>query len=545
MKAGIFLLFMALGSLSFGGGAELYRQHCSSCHGEDRLGRVAPPLFSFPPFFTLKSDEKIYRVIKEGATGMPAFNGLKDEEIKAIIEFIKKPIEREKLKWDEKRVKESSHLVELDRVDFKNLKGYTLLVERGKNLIWVMEDQKILLKFPFSNMHGGIKFSTSGSAYIPSRDGWIGKYSPAEGKLKRIRACIYLRNIALSPQGDYLAASCWIPSDLLLFDSDLNLLRRFEVHGRINAVYELNSINSFVFTLRDKPLVGFINIKDLSLNYKSIDTVLEDFTIDPLEEYLIGGTKEGLRVYSIKDLSPIKKLKTEGLPHLASAYFWYSKGSFYFATPLPKKSTLSIWKAYEWEHVKDVPTGGEGFLARSHYASPYVWVDTSSDKILLLDKRSLEVKELIPSKGKRATHTEFSGDGKVAYVSVYEKEGALVLFDGVSLRKLGEHSASLPAGKYNFINKSRRFDPAQLGYQVFMERCWGCHHTTREAFGPPLKWSLQKRGTALVVAQILDPEKTHRLLGYSRSAMPRIELRKEELLALVRFMEALKDDWMD
>ncbi len=78
-----------------------------------------------------------------------------------------------------------------------------------------------------------------------------------------------------------------------------------------------------------------------------------------------------------------------------------------------------------------------------------------------------------------------------------------------------------------------------------MEKCWGCHHTTEQAFGPPLKWSAQKRDKALIMAQILDPKSTYKLLGYSRNAMPRIELREEELKALISFMEALKDGWMD
>ena len=36
---------------------------------------------------------------------------------------------------------------------------------------------------------------------------------------------------------------------------------------------------------------------------------MEDFTIDPLEEYLIGSTREGLRIYSLKDLKLEKELK--------------------------------------------------------------------------------------------------------------------------------------------------------------------------------------------------------------------------------------------
>ncbi len=534
-------LSLLLFSLSFGVGGELYKKHCASCHGEDRLGKSAPPLF--PPFFIPKSDEKIYHVIKKGTAGMPSFEHLRDEEIRSIVEFIKKPIDEEKIAWGVEKIRESKEVSDLQSIKIRRLKDYTVLVERGKNLLWVMEGDEILTKVPFSDIHGGIKFSKEGEIYIPSRSGWVGKYSPKDGKLKKVRVCIYLRNIALSE--DILVASCWLPTSLVLLDRDLNPIQIKEVEGRINAVYELNTRKEFIFTFRDKPYVGFLKKEGYQITYKNLDALLEDFTLDPLEEYLIGTIKEGLRIYSLKDLRLVKSLNIPGLPHLASSYFWYSKGDFYFATPIIKKPILSIWKAYSWEHVKDIPLEGVGFLARSNYGTPYLWVDESSDSIALVDKRSLDVKRIKPSEGKKALHTEFSGDGRLAYVSLYEGEGFLVVYDGVTLKKLREYPASFPAGKYNFFNKSRSFDSAQLGYQVFMEKCWGCHHTTEQAFGPPLKWSVRNRDVSLVMAQILDPQNTYRLLGYSRNAMPKIKLKEEELKALISFMEALKDGWMD
>jgi mono/diheme cytochrome c family protein len=537
-----FLFFLSLLSLSFGGGRELYLKHCAGCHGEDRLGRTAPPLFSLPPFFSLSPDEKIYQIVKRGAVGMPPFAHLREEEIKAIVEFIKQPVE--KVSWEEERIKGSVELLQVDKVDVKRPSEYTLVVERGAQRVWVMEGEELLGKFPFSNIHGGIKFSKKAEkAYIPSRDGWVGLYSYKDGTLKRVRACIYLRNIALSRDDQVLAVSCWLPPSLVFFDGELQLKKVEKVEGRVNAIYEFK--DGFVFTFRDSPLMGLVS-KSLKIDYKRLDAKLEDFIIDPLEKYLIGSTKDSLRVYELGDNPKlVKEFKTAGLPHLASAYFWYSGGDFYFATPQLGKRQLSLWKAYRWEHIKDIPLDGEGFLARSNYKTPYVWIDNSTDTLTLLHKRTFELKKLTPSHGKRATHTEFNGDGSLAYVSVYEKEGSLVVYDAITLKKLKEYPASLPAGKYNFINKNRALEGALLGYQVFMEKCWGCHHTTEKAFGPPLKWSAQNREKALLMAQILDPENTYRLLNYERNAMPKIKLSEEELSALMKFLEALKDGWMD
>jgi len=41
-----------------------------------------------------------------------------------------------------------------------------------------MEDDKILDKFSFKNVHGGLKYTLDGkNFYVPTRDGWIGAHN--------------------------------------------------------------------------------------------------------------------------------------------------------------------------------------------------------------------------------------------------------------------------------------------------------------------------------------------------------------------------------
>lgn len=534
------LLAMCMFLIGTKSGSELFNLHCSSCHGEDRLGRTAPPLI--PSF--LKSDDEIIRLIEKGSdTGMPSFNYLKEEEIKKIIEFIRSPIDKEKITWDENNIKQSEQITRLEKLNISNVRDYTLFVERGKKLVWVLEGEKILLKFDFPNIHGGIKFSNKNlDTYIPSRDGWIGKFSPTEGYLKKVRACIYLRNLAVSRDSKYVATSCWIPSRVMIFDQDLNLVKMFDINGKINVIYELYETPSFIFTLKDKSYVGFIDFEEqkIGLRYVKIDTNIEDSTIDPLEEYLIASTTDGLKIYSLRTMENIAQIPELGaLPHLLSASFWYSNGEFFLATPLVKKSIISVIKAYKWEHIKDID--GKGFLARSSYKIPHIWINSYSGSIFLLDKFSLEFKTL--NIDQNISHVEFSGDGKIAYLST--KDGFLILFDTYNFEKIAEFQADFPAGKYNFMNKSRKFEAAQIGYQVFMHKCWGCHHISSEAFGPPLASVAQKRDIGSIVAQIIDPEKTSKMLGYKRNAMPKINITEQELKSLMKFIELLKEGWLD
>ena len=77
--------------------------------------------------------------------------------------------------------------------------------------------------------------------------------------------------------------------------------------------------------------------------------------------------------------------------------------------------------------------------------------------IQIIDKQSLEVvKQLKPSPGKVAAHTEFTRDGKYALVSIWEMEGELVIYDASTLQEVKRLPMKKPSGKYNVFNKIMR-----------------------------------------------------------------------------------------
>ncbi|HHJ16992.1 MAG TPA: c-type cytochrome [Gammaproteobacteria bacterium] len=71
-------------------GAELYQQHCAVCHGVDGNGGVGIPLY-LPDFLAVASDNYLRSTIREGRPGrvMPAFPGLSDAEVDAIVAYIR------------------------------------------------------------------------------------------------------------------------------------------------------------------------------------------------------------------------------------------------------------------------------------------------------------------------------------------------------------------------------------------------------------------------------------------------------------------------
>ena len=83
---------------------------------------------------------------------------------------------------------------------------------------------------------------------------------------------------------------------------------------------------------------------------------------------------------------------------------------------------------------------------------------------------------------------------------------------------------------------------AAEGEKLFKTYCWGCHHQTAEAFGPSFKTIASKRNRGQIIAQIVDPKGTYRMLGYSRNSMPAFaDLKPDELEALADYIMKFKD----
>jgi hypothetical protein len=128
------------------------------------------------------------------------------------------------------------------------------------------------------------------------------------------------------------------------------------------------------------------------------------------------------------------------------------------ATPHLKEGKVSIVDMTDWRVIETIETLGPGFFMRSHEKTPYAWVDVffgpNRDVLHVIDKRSLKiVKTLRPEPGKTAAHVEFTRDGRYALVSLWEMDGALIVYDAATLEEVKRIPMSKPSGKYNVYNK--------------------------------------------------------------------------------------------
>ena len=101
----LFALFVSSLSHAAPNGEELYSNQCAACHGQTGNGGVGVPL-ALPDFQYGVTNDYLEKTIRLGRPGriMPAFNQLKDAEVKAIIKYIRQWAPGKPFKYSNKKI---------------------------------------------------------------------------------------------------------------------------------------------------------------------------------------------------------------------------------------------------------------------------------------------------------------------------------------------------------------------------------------------------------------------------------------------------------
>ncbi|MCK0104977.1 cytochrome D1 domain-containing protein [Marinobacter sp. S0848L] len=458
----------------------LYLQQCAACHGPDRLGGMGPALL--PENLGRLKKTEAERVIREGrpATQMGGYKDiLNDQQIADLTKYIYQPPSHE-LKWGRPEIRNSqivNHAAGTlpdDPVFEADMMNLFLVVEIGDHHVTLLDGDNMepIHRFPSRfALHGGPKYSPDGRfVYFGSRDGWITKYDIYNLKVvAEVRAGINMRNIAVSADGQYVMAANYLPHTLVLFDADnLDLLDFIPVENaqgessRVSAVYTAPPRGSFIAALKDIPEAWEVTVQDnkAQLRRMTTDTLLDDFFFDPGYQHLIGAARDGKHgvVIDLDTGKTTAELPLPGMPHLGSGITWEYQGRRVMATPHFRAGAISIIDMDTWEVIKTLKTEGPGFFMRSHENSRYAWADVffgpNADKVHIIDKQTLEiVKTLQPEPGKVAAHVEFDRYGEKLLLSVWDNDGAIIVYDADTLEEEKRIPMKKPSGKYNVWNK--------------------------------------------------------------------------------------------
>ena len=493
---------------------QLYAQHCAACHAPNRLGAMGPALLP-DNLGRLRKTEAV-KVIAEGrtATQMAGFAAqLSKEEIAAIADWIYTPVVPAP-RWTEDDVK-ASRIQHVDPATLSDKPVFDadplnlfLVVEAGDHHVSVLDGDKLEPIHRFQSrfaLHGGPKFAAEGRyVFFGSRDGWITKFDMWNLKVvAEIRAGINTRNVAVSPDGKHVAVANYLPHNLVLLDGELNLIKSIEAKdrdgkksSRVSAVYDATPRQSFIAALKDVGEVWEISytkaVEDIPISYihdftqregtfipgylnprrTILAEVLDDFFFTQDYSELMGASREGVgQVVNLDVRKKIANLPLDGMPHLGSGITWDwndpaagagAKPRTVMASTNLKAGEVTVIDMKTWEVVKRIPTRGPGFFLRSHGNSRYAFVDSMMSPeakhiLQVIDKQTLEVvKEITGEPGKTLAHVEFTRDGRYALASLWEDEGAVIVFDAQTLQEIKRLPMRKPVGKYNVWNKISR-----------------------------------------------------------------------------------------
>ncbi len=461
----------------------LFLQHCANCHGADRLGIAGPALL--PENLGRLPRAEAVQVIRDGrpATQMPPFGKQLDAAgIDALADFIftqpaVAPV------WDSESIRDSHILLHApgslpDKPKFTaDPLNLFMVVEAGDHHVTVLDGDSLEPVYRFASryaLHGGLKYSPDGRyVYLASRDGWISKFDIYNLTLvAEIRVGINTRNVAVSGDGRTVLAGNYLPETLVLLDAaDLSLLRVIPVAdsegkaSRVSAVYQAEPRASFIAALKDVPEVWEISYDkpDYPVRRIRLQRVLDDFFFNQDYTLLIGADRaqNGGQVIDLDSGRQVAELPLDGMPHLGSGIIWEYQGHPVMATPNLKQGLVTVIDMDNWKVVKQLETLGPGFFMRSHEKTPYAWTDVffgpNKDVMHVFDKRTLEmVKTIRPEPGKTSGHVEFTRDGRYALVSLWEMDGALIVYDAATLAEVKRIPMRKPSGKYNVYNKVTR-----------------------------------------------------------------------------------------
>ena len=511
MKSGFILrgllpLLLAMPVLAAESAPELYRKHCAECHGADRFGLMGPALL--PENLSRLKKDAAAAMIRDSrpAVQMPSFREvLKPDEIKQLTDFIYTPVVPMP-QWGEQEIRASRVVHHApgslpDKPQFAaDMMNLFIVVEGGDHHVTLLDGDKLEPIHRFQSrfaLHGGPKFTPDGRyVFFASRDGWISKFDIWNLKMvAEVRAGINTRNAAVSGDGKYVAVANYLPHTLVIMDADLNVLKVIAVtdkdgkqSSRVSAVYTAEPRRSFVAALKDVKelweisydpkapeipvgmihdfkyregafLPGFLNPKRSVL-----DDYLDDFFFTPDYNEVMGASREGGKgqVVHLDVRRSIATLELPGMPHLGSGITWTWRGRRVMATPNLREGLVSVIDMKDWKTIKQIKTPGPGFFMRSHENTRYAWVDSMmsrehKDTLTVINKDTLEVvAQLRPVPGKTLAHIEFTKDGKYALASLWENDGAVIVFDAASLKEIKRIPARRPVGKYNVWNKITR-----------------------------------------------------------------------------------------
>ncbi|WP_254766672.1 cytochrome D1 domain-containing protein [Salinilacihabitans rarus] len=296
-------------------------------------------------------------------------------------------------------------------------------------------------------------------AYTMARDGYIYKLDLwGLDRVARVRAGTDARDIAVSHDGQYVAAGFYTPGQILITDADdLSPIKQISTRGidldgqyvesRVCALYDSPKYEVFVAGLKELGEVWLIDYTDDEFPVVAeIDCArtLHDgfFTKDGRYFMIAAQSDDVVSVVDLEERERVANIETGAIPHPGPGAL-DPKRDRAFTTHLGDENVTTAWSTETWEVEKRIDVPGGGLFLRNHHDCDYVWCDVAlrddpdlDQLVYAIDRETLEVDDdlVIETGSEHAIHPIFSNDGQELFVSHWP-EGEIHVYDSHT----GEH----------------------------------------------------------------------------------------------------------
>jgi nitrite reductase (NO-forming)/hydroxylamine reductase len=482
----------AVAASMFGGKSaeQAYGDSCSGCHGPHREGATGPALI---PERLTQNDEFYFDVIKNGRPGtvMPAWSkqGLSDEEIWALVGYIRSEPSAEDVRWGMDQIRASrEQLVDEATLPTRpthegNLDNLLLVTEReGRGIAVIDGDTNRLLgKIDASYRAHGYTFDPTSDrwAYNVGRDGWVFKIDLYTLQpVARTKVGLDSRGIAISDDGRYIIVGNYVPASAVILDAKtldpVKVIKTDATDPEGQMVKSRVCITSdvspklvgpyFILALKEAGQMWRIDWSKPDFPVKKVEKVghvLHDGFLSPDNRrfYVASQADNWMGVIDVANWTLVDKISTGTTPHPGSGAAWTaSDGHIYGATTHAGEGKIAVWDLADDKIAASVATTGPGLFIRSNDNSPYVWADTMFAKpanhIYVFDKNPPFNVVKVIEEGTQPLHPEFTEDGKYVYVADWQ-ENKVRVYSATSFEKVAEiDGITTPTGIFNTARRT-------------------------------------------------------------------------------------------
>jgi nitrite reductase (NO-forming)/hydroxylamine reductase len=491
----------------FAAGRQIFFDRCAGCHGTLRAGATGPNIQ--PERTTLIGTSAIRAILANGTPGgMPPWGRLgvlTSEEITILAKYVqlpppdppRKPLAEIRESWElGVPVNDRPTSPQTSR-NWENFMG-VILRDAGQVAIIDGDTYELIEIIPTGFAVHILRSSSTGRYfYAVGRDGrvtLIDLWTETPTLVAQVQGCIDARSVDASKyqgfEDRYLIEGCYWPPQYVVFDGlTLEPLNVTSVEGstydtnepleevRVASIIASHFDPVWVLALKESGHVGIVDYSqdDFPMVTKiPSERFLHDGGWDHTGRYFMvaANMRNQMVVIDVQEQEMVTKFETGIRPHPGRGANWEDpEYGWVNATPHIGQGKLAIYGAdpvnnpeHAWRVVREINVQGTGSLfVKTHPNSPWVWMDQALNndpegarQACVYSKADGRMHRCWEAGDRgRVVHFEYNRDGTEVWVSVWDREGEIVIYDDRTLREKRRISGDwlvTPTGKFNVYN---------------------------------------------------------------------------------------------